>query len=119
MVAAVVVWDTLDAALARQYSGWPRHQPVLDQLRLAHDGAYEWITDGRKPLARLVRESVERASDKLFAIEFVLPSYASEAVAISAAHVMARVFCHYTHHHEDLSGRLDDAVVSGSTDEVA
>lgn len=73
----------LDDALARQYP--ERYQPVKDfsNLRLVHDGAYEWIAAGDVPLARVHRPS-ERGDDR-FALEFVLPSYASEAVAIAAA----------------------------------
>lgn len=91
----VALWHVLDAVLFREFPGWKRHEPVIDDLHLVHDGAYEWITDGRKPLARLFRERRGRATS--FAIEFVLPSYASDGVAISAAQLMARALDELLH----------------------
>jgi hypothetical protein len=117
--AAVIVWETLDAALAREFAGWPRHRPVLGRLRVLHDGAYDWIADGAKPLARLLKMPTDGASGDTFAIEFVLPSYASEGVAISAAQIMATEFGDYVRRRDGLANELDDAVTSGSTDELA
>ena len=91
----VALWHVLDAVLHREFPGWTRHEPVIDDLHLVNDGAYEWITDGRKPLARLSRERRGRATP--FAIEYVLPSYASEGVAISAAQLMARALDELLH----------------------
>jgi hypothetical protein len=88
--AAVDAWRALESVLRREYTGWPRFEPVLEALRLVHDGAHEWISDGRTPLARLLRPTADAPSDAPFAIEFVLPSYASEGVAIAAAQVVAR-----------------------------
>ena len=119
MAATMIVWEKLDAALAREFAGWPRHRPVLGRLRVAHDGAYDWIADGRKPLARLLRMRMDGSSDDTFAIEFVLPSYASEGVAISAAQIMANALDDYTHRRDGLASELEDAVASGSTDELA
>ena len=78
----------LDDALARQYP--ERYQPVRDfsNLRLVHDGAYEWIAAGDVPLARVLRPSSKSGAER-FALEFVLPSYASESVAIAAARLLA------------------------------
>ena len=87
MAGAVVAWRALDLALRRQYPGWPSYTPALDALRLIHDGAYEWFVDGTSPIARLVRPQ-RRAYDLTFGIELVLPSYASEGVAITAAHAV-------------------------------
>jgi hypothetical protein len=87
--AAIAAWHALDRVLRQQFTGWPRYQPRLDQLRLAHDGAYEWFTDGTSPVARLLRPQ-RRAYDHSFGIELVLPSFASEGVAIAAAHSVAR-----------------------------
>ena len=61
------------------------------RLRKVHDGAYEWIADGRVPVARLLRVE-DGGSGERFAIEFVLPSYASDAFAINAAHVVHGAF---------------------------
>jgi hypothetical protein len=84
---AVSAWRALDLVLRRQYPGWPSYTPSLDQLQLVHDGAYEWFADGTAPIARLIRPQ-RRAYDLTFGIELVLPSYASEGVAITAAHAV-------------------------------
>jgi hypothetical protein len=84
---AVAAWRALDLVLRRQYPGWPNYEPALDRLQLVHDGAYEWFADGTAPLARLIRPQ-RRAYDLTFGIELVLPSYASEGVAITAAHAV-------------------------------
>jgi len=118
IVAAMMVWETLDAALAREFPGRRRYRPVLRRLRVLHDGAYDWIADGLKPLARLLRVPMDRASDDRWAIEFVLPSYASEGAAISTAPIMANVFEEYVRLRDRRARELDDAVMSGSTDEL-
>ena len=117
IVAAMLVWETLDATLAKEFTGRSRHRPVLSRLRVLHDGAYDWIADGSKPLARLLTMPADRASDHTLAIEFVLPSYVSEGAVISAAQVMANVFDDYMRHCDRLASELDDAVMSGTTDD--
>ena len=87
MEGAVTAWRALDLVLRRQYPGWPSYTPALDELHLVHDGAYEWFADRTSPIARLVRPQ-RRAYDLTFGIELVLPSYASEGVAITAAHAV-------------------------------
>lgn len=94
LAAAATAWRTFDAALRRNYFGRPAHETTLDELRLVHDGAYEWVTDGRAPLARLYRPG-EMGGD--FAIELVLPTYASEGVAISVAQVVGRALQAWRH----------------------
>jgi hypothetical protein len=84
---AIAAWRALDLVLRRQYPGWPSYAPSLDELQLVHDGAYEWFADGTSPIARLIRPQ-RRAYDLTFGIELVLPSYASEGVAITAAHAV-------------------------------
>jgi len=84
---AVAAWRALDLVLRRQYPGWPSYAPTLDDIQLVHDGAYEWFADGTAPIARLIRPQ-RRAYDLTFGIELVLPSYASEGVAITAAHAV-------------------------------
>jgi hypothetical protein len=93
--AAVDGWRALESVLRREYAGWPRFEPALTKLTFVHDGAHEWISDGRTPLARLLRPPADQESDASFAIEFVLPSYASEGVAIAAAQVVARALQHH------------------------
>lgn len=87
--AAIVVWRALDAALERHFPGWPRHEPLADAVRLVHDGAYQWITDGERPLARLLRAS-PASSGTPVALEFVMPSFASEGAMIAVAGTMVR-----------------------------
>lgn len=108
MAATIVAWEALDAALASQIAGWKRHRPHTDDLRLVHDGAHLWITDGRKPLARLIRPTPTPGAERTFAIEFVLPSYANEGLAISAAHAMITAL-----------DRVLDAAASGASEELA
>jgi hypothetical protein len=86
--ATIAAWPAFDRALRQHYAGWPRYEPNLDQLRRMHDGAYEWFYDGAAPIARLLRPQW-RAYDQSFGIELVLPSFASEGVAIAAAHSVA------------------------------
>lgn len=62
------------------------------RLRKVRDGAYEWIADGRVPIARLLREEGGTLATERYAIEFVLPSYATDAVAINAAQVVYGAF---------------------------
>jgi hypothetical protein len=92
--AAIAAWRALDASLRRQYSGWPSHQPDFDRLRVVHDGAYEWFYDGTTAIARLLRPQ-RRAYDSSYGIELVLPSYASEGVAITAAQSVAKAVTPY------------------------
>ena len=88
--AAVPASRALNGVLRREYPGWPHYEPALEQLRLAHDGAYEWISDGTAPIARLLRPPADVPADSPFGLEFVLPSYASEGVAVAAAQALAR-----------------------------
>ena len=105
---AIAAWRALTAALRRQFGGWPRYEPALDRLRVVHDGVHEWISDGTAPIARLVREEHGAARERShatahaaaqatthagpLAIEFELPSFASEGIAVSAAQLMGRAF---------------------------
>jgi hypothetical protein len=87
--AAISAWRSMTDALRREYPSWPRYELVLDRITTTHDGAYEWFYDGTMAIARLLRP---RRGDRepSFGIELVLPSYASEAMAITAAHGMVR-----------------------------
>lgn len=86
--AAAAARRSLDAVLRVQYPGWPRRELTADQLRTAHDGAYEWFTDGTIPVARLLRPH-RRAYDASYGIELVLPSFASDGIAVTVAHAVA------------------------------
>jgi hypothetical protein len=87
--AAAIAWQAMDAVLITQYAGWPRREPRLDQMRLAHDGAYEWFHEGTMPIARLLRPH-RRAFNGTFGIELVLPSYSTEGVAVAVAQAVAK-----------------------------
>lgn len=78
------VVPVFDATLRRHYFGWPVRVTDGAALRLVHDGAYEWVSMGVQPLARLHRPQASRSHGD-FAIEFVLPSYASDGAAVSVA----------------------------------
>lgn len=86
--AAAAGSRALQAALRRQYPGWPRYEPAVERLRLVHDGAYEWVSDGSVPIARLVRPAAD-ASRPRFGLEYVLPSFASEGATIAIAQALA------------------------------
>ena len=88
LTAAAAAWRALDAVLRRQFAGWPRHEPALDRLRVVHDGVYEWISDGDSALARLHRLDTGAEFGRWLAIEFELPSFASEGIAVAAAQLV-------------------------------
>lgn len=87
--AAVSAREALDRMLRSQYPGWPRRETVVKRLRTVHDGAYEWFYDGQSAIARLLRPQ-RRAYDPSFGIELVLPSFASEGLAVAAAYAATR-----------------------------
>jgi hypothetical protein len=87
---AFAAWQALEAALGKVYFGWKQHPPTHDRLRLVHDGAYEWVTDGDVPLARIYRPPTDAPRDG-YAIELVLPSFVSEGAAISVAQALGKV----------------------------
>ena len=86
---AIAAWHAMTDALRREYPSWPRYELALDRLTTTHDGAYEWFYDGTMAIARLLRPR-RVGREHSFGIELLLPSYASEGVAITAAHGMAR-----------------------------
>ena len=92
--AAATGSRALQVALRRHYPGWPQYEPALETLKLVHDGAYEWVSDGKVPLARLVRPFPSVGRDG-FGLEYVLPSFASEGVAITIAQALAHALQHH------------------------
>ena len=86
--AAIAGWRAMDSVLTNHYAGWPRREPRFDQIRVTHDGAYEWFHEGTMPLARLLRPH-RRAFNATFGIELVLPSYATEGVGVTVAQSVA------------------------------
>jgi hypothetical protein len=86
--AALEGGRALATCLKREFG--VRHPALSDtpHLRKVHDGAYDWIADGRVPVARLLQVETGAGATERFAIEFVLPSYATDAVAINAAQIV-------------------------------
>ena len=80
--------EALHSIIARRGRGPRPPRPNMSGLRLVHDGAYEWISDGRIPLARLHRPAAGGAGDGTHTIEFVLPYDVNEALAVEAAQLM-------------------------------
>jgi hypothetical protein len=56
-----------------------------DALHLVHDGAYEWITAGARPIARVYRPGIAGMPSDAVSIEFVLPASVTETAIIRAA----------------------------------
>lgn len=107
--AALASWRALEAALNREYAGRPKRDVSRERIRVVHDGASEWVSDGQLPLARLQRPH-EDTAEASFAIELQLPSYATEGVTVAAAQVLARVIA--PHVAED---RLTPATLEAGT----
>lgn len=91
MTAARKAWRALQTVLARAVAH-AADRALPRQLRLVHDGAYEWISDGTIPIARLYRPRPFDGTS--FSIELVVPVYADEEVAVSAAHAIAEALNH-------------------------
>ena len=88
MQSARAAWHALERFLRLQFLRRPLHREALGELRLIHDGAYEWISDGQVPVARLVRPAADGSSES-YAIEFVVPASAGSDVTIGAARAIA------------------------------
>ena len=88
VTAARNAWRALQTVLARAVGRAADGGGTLPrQLRLVHDGAYEWISDGVIPVARVFRPRPSIESS--MALELVIPAYADERVAVAAAHAIA------------------------------
>ena len=87
MVTAVrKAWRALQTVLAGAV-GRAADGALPRQLRVVHDGAYEWIADGMIPIARVFRS--RSAIESSLAIELVMPSFADEQLTKSAALAIA------------------------------
>jgi hypothetical protein len=102
IVAASAGWRTLQSLLYREYAAWPRQEVDWERLRFVNDGAHEWVSDGRIPLARLYRTSHDAAPGRddistatrrtrQLAVEFVVPSWMGEDTMIPLAHALWHV----------------------------
>jgi hypothetical protein len=102
IVAASAGWRTLQSVLHREDAAWPRQDVDWERLRFVHDGAYEWVSDGRIPLARLYRTKHAAAHGhadvataarptRPLAVEFVVPAWMPEDSMIPLAHALWHV----------------------------
>jgi hypothetical protein len=92
---AVEGWLSLEKALQRGYPGRTPRSVDKSNVRLVYDGAYEWIADGIRPLARLLRPGTTRNPERSFALEFLLPSHATQHVTIAAAQAVLETLSRY------------------------
>jgi hypothetical protein len=92
LASAPMLHRVVDGVLRREYSAWTSPVAPLGELTLVHDGAYEWIATGSTPVARLHRPGTlhvpNEAAARSHALEFVLPSYVSEAAILAVARAM-------------------------------
>ena len=78
-------WMALETTLQRGYPGRAPRPVQKSNIDVVHDGAYEWVADGFRPLARLMRPHTGRNSEASYALEFLVPFYATQHVTIAAA----------------------------------
>ena len=101
IVAASAGWRTLRSLLHREFTAWPRQEVDWEHLRFVHDGAHEWVSDGRIPLARVYRTSgTERGRPDVpatiapagrLAVEFVVPSWMDMEAVVPLANALWHV----------------------------
>lgn len=102
IVAASAGWRTLQSILHREHAAGSRQDVDWERLRFVNDGAYEWVSDGRIPLARLYRTRHAAAhghadvfgaagSPRQLAVEFVVPSWMSDESVTPLAHALWHV----------------------------
>jgi hypothetical protein len=102
IAAASAGWRSLQSQLRREYARWPRQVVDWERLRFVHDGAHEWVSDGRIPLARVQRvpRPITEADPGVppaavpaseLAVEFVVPAWMADATMIPIAHVLWNV----------------------------
>lgn len=92
MRAAVVAWRAMRRVVAQRSGSPPPRRDDLDELRIVHDGAYEWISDGRIPIARLYREAKNDGSPGTFAVELIVPRNGEEQSVVAVAHAIESAF---------------------------
>ena len=116
--ALVAVYPLLEAALRQHFPGWPHRRLAMDRVRALTDRGYEWFAEDGHPVARLHRPS-SASGRTLFALEFVLPSFASEGVAISVAQVLGRALRPYLSDESSANGSALLPVGEDAADEAA
>ncbi len=93
--AAVDAWPSLETMLQRDFPGREPRPVNRSNVDLVRDGGHEWIADGYRPIARLLRPLTGRNSADSFALEFFVPSYATQHVTIAAAQAVGKVVSRY------------------------
>ncbi|MFL5631977.1 MAG: hypothetical protein ACJ77T_12030 [Gemmatimonadaceae bacterium] len=93
--AAAEASHALKSTLQRAYTGESVRPLQNPKISLMSDGAYEWIVAGLRPFARLVRPRTQRNSEDSFALEFLVPSYATQHVMLAVAHSVWDVLSTY------------------------
>jgi hypothetical protein len=93
--AAVDAWPSLETTLQRDYPGRESRPLNRSKVDLVRDAGAEWIAHGGHHLARLLRPLSGRNSADSFALEFFVPSYATQHVTIAAAQAVAKVVSQY------------------------
>jgi hypothetical protein len=93
--AAVEGWQSLEKALQRGYPGRSARNVDKSKVRLVYDGAYEWVADGVRPLARLLRPFTTRNPERSFALEFLVPYHATQHVTIASAQAVLETVSRY------------------------
>ena len=93
--AAAEAWPSLETTLHREFPGRVKRPINRANIDLTRDGGSEWIADGSRPLARLLRPLTRRNADDSFALEFFVPSYATQHVTIAAAQAVGEVLSKY------------------------
>lgn len=112
MPAAAEAARALEVTLQRAYAGETILAPRNSKIELMSDGAYEWVVAGFRPLARLLRPRTQRNDEDSFALEFLVPSYATQHVTLAVAHSIWKVLSNYvTQNHS--GGALATAAPGG------
>lgn len=93
--AVVEAWPSLETALHREFPGRVKRPVNRANVDLTREGGSEWVADGSRPLARLLRPLTGRNSEDSFALEFFVPSYATQHVTIAAAQAVGEVLSKY------------------------
>lgn len=91
MAAALAGSEALKRYVARMVGSTEPTETPTGRLKVVHDGAYEWISRGKEPLARLYRPERDvprRERSRTYGVEFVLPSYVRPGAVISASQVV-------------------------------
>jgi hypothetical protein len=110
LAVAVEAAQALEKTLHRAYTGDTSVPWRTSKIELVHDGAYEWVVAGFRPLARLLRPRTDRNTNDSFALEFLVPSYATQHVTIAVAQAVWDVLSNFL----VAADEMDDAVVAAA-----